>query len=83
MNVNSHKSERWRTISSFERYSVSDQGRIGNDSTGRILQPRVSNHGTNKHAKVRLASFDGPSKEKFVHRLVAEAMIGPCEGRTI
>ncbi len=72
--MSSLENESWRIISGFERYSVSDLGRIRNDWTGRILRPRISNHGTNKHAKVVL-SFAGYKKDLFVHRLVVEGFI--------
>lgn len=61
-------------IKGFERYSVSDLGRVRNNATDRLLKPRISNHGTNKHAKVTL-SVDGRAHQKFVHRLVAAAFI--------
>ena len=37
--------ETWRTIPDFPRYSVSDQGRVRNDHTGRILSWSVNQNG--------------------------------------
>ena len=69
--------ENWIRIRGFEIYSVSDLGRVKNEETGRILKPRISNHGTNKHAKVKLSmkKWGGGAYEKFVHRLVADTFI--------
>lgn len=37
--------ETWKTIPEFPRYSVSSEGRIRNDHTGRILRPQVNQYG--------------------------------------
>lgn len=75
-------SESWSTILGYERYAVSDQGRVKNNETNKILKPRISNHGTNKHAKVTL-SVEGKAHQKFVHRLVAGAFIQPLKATDI
>lgn len=60
----------WRQIAGFN-YSVSTEGQIRNDRTGRILIPWRSRFG---HARVTLWNSGTPTKHS-VHRLVALAFI--------
>lgn len=84
-------SEEWRTVPGHDGlYEVSDLGNVrslprktrGKDGvqrafTGKVLLPRVQKSG---HVKVVL--YRGDTKRSvFVHRLVAEAFIGPSGGR--
>lgn len=71
--------EVWKQIRGFEKYSVSNLGNVRNDVTGKMLKPRISDHGTNRHAKVSL-SEDKKLKQLFVHRLVADAFIKTLTG---
>jgi hypothetical protein len=67
--------EQWLPITGFEgRYSVSDQGRVRNDSTGRVLKPLVSKG--NPYPRV----FLGAGNQRYIHHLVAEEFIGPRPG---
>jgi NUMOD4 motif-containing protein len=60
--------EKWKTIVSFEAYSISSHGRIRNDITERILKPSLS-HETG-HTKIGLRR-DGRQHHKAVGKLVA------------
>ena len=59
------------------RYSVSNQGRVRNDKTGKILSPAISHNGY-----LFVCLYYGKShycrKSKHIHKLVAEAFIGDC-----
>ena len=55
-------------------YSVSDQGRVRNDETGRVLKPRQGSHG---RLQVELYR-EGACKSYLTHRLVLQAFVGPC-----
>ena len=67
--------ENWETIDEFPNYAVSDQGRITNLSTGRILKTSLNRDG---YAMVNLYNESGPSKRQ-VHRLVASAFFGTSD----
>ena len=62
--------ENWKIIEAFPTYSVSDQGRVKNNKTGRILRQSKDSGG---YAFVCL--FNGAKYTKTVHRLVAQAFI--------
>lgn len=61
----------WRKIKGFERYSVSNDGKVRNDKTGRILRPETINWG---YKRVCLCK-DGKMYHRLVSRLVAETFI--------
>ena len=65
--------ERWKSISDFPDYDVSDQGRVRSKKYGkkRILKNRKTSGG---HVSVQLFN-DGVSETHRVHRLVAEEFI--------
>lgn len=66
--------EQWRPVPSFEgRYVVSDQGRVCNVRTGRILKPWANDAG---YSYVEL--WSGRPAKARVHRLVLLAFEGPC-----
>lgn len=56
--------EQWKKIENHPKYSVSNQGNVRNDKSGRILSKRVDKKGYCR------ANLDG--KDYKVHRLVAE-----------
>ena len=63
-------SEEWRPITSANgNYLVSNHGRVMNGKTGKILKPRPLPNG---YLRVHIASSGG-GRDKYVHRLVAEA----------
>lgn len=64
--------EQWRSIIGYN-YEVSDLGRVRNSLDGRILKPSAP---SKKYLYVNL--YPRPSLWAAVHRLVAEAFIGPC-----
>ena len=49
--------EQWQSISNYERYLVSDQGRVMNSKTGRILKPCIA---SNTYLHVRLCKDGTP-----------------------
>lgn len=59
----------WRKIDGKPNYSVSDNGDVRNDNTGRILKPH---RGTSGYYQVMLGRKTSPL---YVHRLVAQAFI--------
>jgi hypothetical protein len=61
----------WKTIPSFQSYSVSDMGQVRNDDTGRIMAIRKNPHG------VRYVGLMKGAKQRNVSlpRLVAEAFV--------
>lgn len=60
---------RWKKISGKENYSISDDGQVRNDKTGRILKPHK---GTSGYYQIMLGRKTVPL---YVHRLVAIAYI--------
>jgi hypothetical protein len=67
--------EQWTPVPSHEdTYEVSDQGRVRNWRTGRVLVPTPNWAG---YLCVRLAK-DGKPHAHRVHRLVLTAFVGPC-----
>ena len=72
----SNENEQWKTIEGFENYLVSDQGRVMNAKTGKILKAGRNQYG---YYLVVLCK-DGVKKTKLVSRLVAEAFIPNPEG---
>ena len=63
--------ETWIKVKGFELYSVSDQGNVRNDKTGRILKGGLDKDG---YPQVILCKNRSRVNRK-VHRLVAEAFI--------
>ena len=63
--------ETFRIIKDFEKYSVSNLGRVKNNATDRILKPSIDGHG---YYKLNLYK-DGNMYTKKIHKLVAEAFI--------
>lgn len=62
--------ENWKAVPGFEGlYEVSDQGRVRNQT--RLLKPSRQQRG---HMLVHL----GTSAQRYVHRLVLDAFVGPC-----
>jgi hypothetical protein len=63
--------ESWIKVKGFELYSVSDQGKIRNDKTGRILKGGLDKDG---YPQLILCK-NGSRVNRKVHRLVAEAFV--------
>jgi hypothetical protein len=61
--------ETWKKIDGFENYSVSSEGRVRNDKTGKLLKGRPNTKGYQ-----RVMLYPG-EKMLFVHRLVAMMFI--------
>jgi NUMOD4 motif/HNH endonuclease len=76
--------ERWEPVADFPLYEISNLGRVRSlprpFNRGRVLKPWADDSG---HLHVTVYA-DGRSKRPYVHRLVAEAFIGPCpEGKEV
>ena len=63
--------EQWKVVKDFKNYEVSDEGKIRNISTGRILKPKLNRGGYN----IVDLYIKGRAVTKRIHRLVAEAFI--------
>lgn len=61
----------WKVINEFPKYSVSDDGRVKNNKSGKVLTPHPDSNG---YLSVSLCR-DGKHFTRRVHRLVAEAFI--------
>lgn len=71
------KKETWKPVPGYEGiYEVSDQGRIKNTSTGRILKGREKKGKFNTYISVALCT-NGHPVNYYVHRLEWEAFNGP------
>lgn len=64
--------EMWKNIDGISNYEVSNEGRVRNISSGRILRPRVAGKG---YRKVTLCDESG-HHDKYIHRLVVDAFDG-------
>ncbi len=69
--------ENWKKIEGYEKYSVSDFGRIRNDKTGRIMKTPC---GKNGYARLMLYNDMGGSC-KTVHKLVVKTFIPNTENK--
>lgn len=69
--------EEWREIREYPKYSVSNEGRVRNFKTGRILKQGTHKQG---YHLVWLSDENG-RHGKSVHRLVAEAFIPNPNGK--
>lgn len=61
--------ERWKKIVGFENYSVSTEGRVRNDKSGRVLKPQM------RKGYLRVCVYNGSKKYLTLSRLVAESFI--------
>ena len=68
----------WRKIDGYENYSISKNGEVRNDKTGRIRKPTLGNHG------YYILSLCKNSKRKIFrfHRLLALAFIPNPDNKT-
>lgn len=63
--------ERWKPIKEFPSYSVSDEGRVRNDSTGHVLSMHANQYGV-----VCVGLFqDGRQYQRSVPKIVAMAFV--------
>lgn len=63
--------ERWYPVENYPNYHVSDEGRVKNHTTGRILKACPDSYG---YPQVILSNR-GNKKAHLVHRLVAKAFV--------
>lgn len=66
------KNEIWKTIDERPKYEISNQGRVKNKRTGKILGDRFDKDG---YRDVYLYDDTGKGSNKKVHRLVANAFL--------
>lgn len=67
--------EEWKQSEEFPSYDISDEGKVRNRKTGRILKTNISEKG---YERVSL-SENGVSKTRSIHTLVAETYIPDYE----
>lgn len=74
---NSLENESWKTIPKYERYMVSDKGRVLSLCT---KKPKILKVGRNKDGYSVIDLRDGSNKKStyYIHRLVTAAFIGEC-----
>ena len=68
---------RWAKITEYEMYSVSDDGRVRNDKTNRILKQSINSCG---YLYVQL-SKNGIQRIGLIHRLVCKAFVENTENK--
>lgn len=66
--------ERWRRVRRAPNYEVSDEGRLRNTTTGRILSPPTCNRGKGYHRMI--VRVDGHPWALSVHTEVLRAFVG-------
>ena len=72
MSQQANTTERWLPIPGYEgRYEVSDQGRVRNASSSRVLRQAL-------HKKTGYLSASLSGRRVLAHRLVLLAFAGPC-----
>lgn len=67
--------ENWLPVKNFAIYEVSDQGRVRNTLTGRILKPRLGSSGY-----LSVVLTNGNKKELLIHRIEYDAFKGLIDG---
>lgn len=68
--------ELWKTIKGFEKYEVSNTGKVRNAKTKKIINPYVSKEG---FFTINIYNNDKKRERKFIHRLVAETFLTDFE----
>jgi hypothetical protein len=71
--------EEWRVIGGFDRYSVSNLGRVRNDRTERMLKPQLNSATGYLHVSL----CNNGTRTKTIHQLVATAFLGDSDGREV
>lgn len=70
--------EQWKVIPEFPRYSVSNEGRIRNDGTGRIMKCSL-----NQQRVLNVGLMGGAQKHRSVPLLVATAFLPRVEAHFV
>ncbi len=71
--------ETFKNIPDYDRYAVSNIGRVINNKTGRILKP-----GFNKHGYLQVSLYkDGKAKSYLLHRLIALAFLENVDNKDL
>ncbi len=71
--------EEWKTIPSYPKYEVSNRGRV----RPKVPQCRKAHDDGKGYLQLRLCDENGVTRTVKAHRLVAEAFLGPAEGRQV
>jgi len=64
--------EEWKTMKNYKNYSCSNLGRVRNDHTSRILNPKINN---TEYITLTLENDNGKKIHTGIHRLIAETWI--------
>jgi hypothetical protein len=71
--------EIWKAVKGYEgKYSVSNQGRIRNERTGKVSYGSSMGHG---YKKVTFYENNQPIGREYVHRAVAKAFLSMIDGK--
>lgn len=79
MNERETDKEIWKDIDGFPNYQVSSLGRVKNKTYGRLLKPFLVSKGYYSVALYR----DNVSHFCYIHRLVGDAFLDKCDGKTV
>jgi len=71
-NMMNNDTEQWKVIDGFERYEISNYGKVYDRTAGRILKTYFSRNG---FVSVSMRANDGKQKQRGLHRLVAEHFV--------
>ena len=68
--VRSKKGEQWRKVKDYDKYLVSNYGRVYSENISRLLKPDNSR----RYLAMKLTK-DGKSKNVLIHKIVAQAFV--------
>ena len=69
--------EKWKVIKNYSNYSCSKSGKIKNNYTGRIFNPKPDATG---YLTINIKNDNGKNKHMGIHRYIAETLPGVCHG---
>ena len=73
--------ELWLTIEEAPNYEISNQGRVRNKKTQRILNPGAYGATGYKQVNMAIPSEGNKQKKRYIHRLVAQYFIPNPENK--
>lgn len=68
--VRSKKGEQWRKVKDYDKYLVSNYGRVYSENRSRLLKPDNSR----RYLAMKLTK-DGKAKNVLIHKIVAQAFV--------
>lgn len=73
--------EKWKDIEEAPNYEVSNQGRVRNKKTKRILNPGAYGATGYKQVNIAIPSEGNKQRKRYIHRLVAIAFVPNPDGK--